>query len=223
MNRTLFAAAAAALLVLPACGDSTGSGRDSGSMSFSYSGDASGSYSASGALEVENDGDPRYRSFAAGIETFQGSTPWLQVVSGQPRGNGRGNVLVMDLPNATGVRTYDVDIDCSLNNCPDVAFILDASWNNDDDENEGRFFTMYDGTVQITSASNGRLRGTFSGFLVDFDDLLNDVSNPRQIRIQNGTFEVPVFDEDEFPSFARSADRPKVRVSVERLKQLRVN
>ncbi len=216
------AAAVATLFVLPACGDSTGSGRDSGAVSFAYTGDVSGSFSANGPLEVDADGDPEYRSFGAGIEWLSGGTSWVQVVAGDPQGGGRGDVVFMDVPDPTGPRTYTVDIDCELDDCPDVGFMMDASWSDDDDEG-GRFFTMYDGTIQVTGASGDRLRGTFSGFLVDFEDLLTGADNPRQIRIQNGTFDVPVFDEDEFPSFARSVDRSRVRAAAARLKELRLN
>ncbi len=212
MTRSLLSALALAVLALPACRDSTSGSTpspDSGSVSFSYTGAVSGSYSVAGELEVESSGAPRYRSFAAAIDEFRGATHLVHLIAGRPRGGGLGDLVSMELPNPA-VRTYDVTLDCDRD-CTYVSFSLDAGWDTENSGIDGRHFGMDDGTVQINDVSGGRMRGTFSGSLVDEGDRLNGVANPRRIQVQNGVFDVPVFDEEQFPNLARSTDRGHVR------------
>ncbi len=206
MSRALLAAAAAALLVLPACGDSTAPERAGGSVSFSYEGSLRGSFSASGPLEVDSGGVPHYRSYGAGVKWLSQGTEWVRVVAGAPGAGGRGDVIFLRLPNATGPRTYAVRLICEMEPCARAGFMKDATWSN----GQGRFFTMTSGTIQITDASGGRLRGSFSGVMVDYQDLVSGTYATRQIRIDNGTFDVPVFEADEFPGFARATGRPRM-------------
>ncbi|HYW06500.1 MAG TPA: hypothetical protein VE913_06070, partial [Longimicrobium sp.] len=55
----------------------------------------------------------------------------------------------------------------------------------------GSFWFMEAGTIRVTSASDDRVRGTFSGTAISFDLETGQEFGTMQIR--NGEFDVPVY------------------------------
>ncbi len=212
MTRTLLAAAAAALLVLPACSDSTGSETAArGSMSFQYSGAASGSFNASGSLRRDSNGEMQESEFAAVLrdrQTFEAG-----VMAYRPRQQGRGDVAALTLGTLTGPRTLTVDGEsCGgipEQSCPGGILMFNVDVNAEEIDDEASIYLLATGTIQVTEVSGGRAKGTFQGTALDLADIFAE--NPRTIQVTAGTFDVPIVDAEEgdLAFGRRTADGPR--------------
>ena len=161
----------ALLAVVAACGDGTGPGGLSGSLSFSYSGVTSGTFSASGSVGVL---DPFGSTWAAGVrdETNQS----LSVAANVARPSDRSDDAVIAFPQLTpGTVT--------IANGAGIAITFGmtqsgtATWACD----------VTSGSVTVTTLSGTRARGTFSGTGTCF----NDSGASGAFTVTNGTFDVP--------------------------------
>lgn len=189
---------AASLLVLAGCGDDTtgSSGEDAGELSFTYSGDVSGSFAASSRSV-----DPGIRPPAPGTELAIGTRSpdangGVQVVGIDPAGTGRqgttGDVVALSIPVSSGSATFRVSPTCLDEDCPFVLVALDTEISaNVSRVPTGTFWFMEEGTIRVTSASDERVRGTFSGTAISFD--LETGEDFGTMEIRNGAFDVPVY------------------------------
>jgi hypothetical protein len=189
---------AASLLVLAGCGDDTtgSSGEEAGELSFSYSGDVSGSFAASGRSV-----DPSIRSPTPGTEIAIGTrspdaNAGVQVVGIDPEGSGSqgrtGDVVALSIPVTTGSATFRVSPTCLDEDCPFVLVALDTEITASVSPTpSGTFWFMETGTIRVTSASDERVRGTFSGTAISFDLATGQDFGTMEIR--NGSFDVPVY------------------------------
>ncbi|HEX8432240.1 MAG TPA: hypothetical protein VF625_13210 [Longimicrobium sp.] len=188
---------AASLLVLAGCGDdSTGSSDGAlGTVSFNYSGDASGSFSASSRNE-----DPNIRPPVSGGEVAIGTRSddaafGVQVTGIEPSGGGSratiGDLVGISVPVSSGAATFRISPTCLDDDCPFVFVALDTDITGDEPDLLGTFWFMEEGTVRVTSTSNDRVRGTFSGTAISFD--LETGEDFGTMEIRNGEFDVPVY------------------------------
>ena len=184
-TKHLAVALAAASMALSACGDSTGSSGTtaSGSLSFDYTGARSGSYRASGAFQRTSDTTFAKQPFAVGARGTISGVTFVDLLSYQPVDAQTGHMVLIELPNVTAPTTFSLDGSCDTDDCPLAAVIFDTDPNASEDDSDLYFFET--GTLQVTSVSSGRLRGTFSGTATEF---LGD----QTITVTNGTFDVPL-------------------------------
>lgn len=178
----LAVALAVAALTLSGCGDSTGSGVKTGSLSFSYSGARSGSYNASGEYRPTATSFAR-QPFAVGSKGVQNGVAFISVLSYQPVTTTTGHVVIMLLPTVTAPATLSLDASCDTDQCPLAGVVFDTD--PDVAEDESNLYVFDSGTLQVTSVSSGRITGTFSGTATE---ILSDSS----ITVTNGAFDVPL-------------------------------
>jgi hypothetical protein len=184
-TRAPLAIAAAALLALSACESATNSRTaPEGSVAFTFSGDTAGSYNATGRF---NRLRPDIGTFAVGASgTISSGEEALAVFAQSTRAS---NATLFD-QFLLSVENPDVgSITCAAGEetCPFGAILFlgaDATGETDN------IFTSVSGTVNITSISNDRARGTFSFALEGFGADLEE--EPRAMQITSGTFDVPI-------------------------------
>lgn len=184
MKKALIAAAAA--LSLAACGgDSTGSDKASGSLSFSYSGARSGSYSASGKYEELNGNSFTKREFAVATTDNSSGTPAIAMLSYNPVSSTRGDLTLFAFtrPNSAGTIAVDDD-NCVSDDCPLGLFAFNV--NPDVSSTTGEtYYYLTKGTISVTAISSSNVSGTFQGKAVDLD-------SGDTLRVTNGSFNVPI-------------------------------
>jgi hypothetical protein len=198
---SLAAALALAALTLSGCGDSTGLGSKTGSLSFSYSGARSGSFSASGEYRATTTSFVK-QPFAVGSKGVENGVAFISVLSYQPVTSTTGDVAIVLLPNVTAPTTLSLDSTCDTDACPLAAVVFDTD--PDVDEDESDFYVFDSGTLQVTSVASGRITGTFSGTATEF---LSDAA----ITVTNGTFDVPLVSQSALGS--RMVSIPRFRAA----------
>lgn len=202
MKTTLLTTAlAAATLALAGCKDSTGSNNNeiaSGSLAFSYTGVRSGSYSASGAIHPNATSFTK-ATFASGVKLAQGGTNYVGIIAYVPVTASTGHEVLFIFPSVAAGQNLSLSDDCVGADCPLALVAFDTDPDLEEDDSEPFFFT--DGTLHVTSTSNGRVSGTFSGHAEGFD-------GTRVITVTGGSFDVPLLDQSQFPTANRSAPTP---------------
>lgn len=157
-NKTILAAAM--LVGLAACGDSTSPGTASGTVSFTFSGQSSGSYSASGGL-TSTINFPSVTTAWAAAEVDQTS---IFVAAAQPQASATFDFASITVDRATA-GSSSINPNCSAAVCTDVTVIFGA--NSYDFFGPGftysRICTLASGTVTVSSVTSSRVAGTFSG------------------------------------------------------------
>jgi len=146
-----------ALFASLSCSDSSGP-NTLGSLSFTYSGGGGGTFTSSGTAPSFSGAPPITTTWAAGYieagEMFAGGS--------RPRSGGRVDLALLRIGRTTsGSETIDptCDIDGSAA-CNGMILFLNFNGNGD----TGDFFCgLTSGTIVVTTASNSRARGTFSG------------------------------------------------------------
>ncbi|HET7464941.1 MAG TPA: hypothetical protein VFJ82_27100 [Longimicrobium sp.] len=193
------AALAGAVALLAACGDSTGSNTatGAGSLSFTYSGARAGSYSASGEFQ-QNTTSFVKQPFAVGVRSQQGGVSAISIVSYLPVTSTTGHLVLLGIPEPAGTGSVDLSGNTCTDLCPIALIAYDT--NPDLDEDASQLFGFVTGVVNITSKSNGHLRGTFSGTAENF-------AGDSVITITNGQFDVPIRSESSL-SLDRAVARP---------------
>ena len=193
----LAVALAAATLAATGCGDSTGpKATGSGSLSLSYTGARSGTFSASGALEKAGASSFVKQEFAAGVKLTDAAQNYVGVVAYVPVTSTTGHEVVLLFPSAAAGTTLDLTDTCVGTACPLGVVAFDTNPDLADDNADPFFFST--GTLHISTISGSRITGTFSGTAEDFD-------GTRTITVTNGSFDVPLLEESQFPSASRSA------------------
>lgn len=192
MNTRIFikAALAGAVTLLAACNDSTGPDQspdpNAGSLGFSYSGARVGSYHASGVFQRAGGGPFVKQPFATGIRNQAPGQQEMVLLSYTPVSAATGNMLLFIIPNVAGTGSYALHTDCTDDrDCPFAGVFFDTDPAVEEDGSEAFVFTA--GTLNVTSASGGHLRGTFSG-------TASTLAGDAVITVTNGTFDVPVQD-----------------------------
>lgn len=173
MRPTLYAGLAA--IVLTACGDPSGTSNDPrGVLRFDYTGALTGSYHGEGA-SADTAGSAsfafaRAQPFGAEIASRSAAEtpPVVRVrIALDQRRTGQFTVArLCDLADATPCMAGDVEFP------PDAATGARQRY----------FFTT--GTLTVSTASGGRMRGTFSGTA--------QMHIGREIQVQNGEFDLAV-------------------------------
>jgi hypothetical protein len=180
-TRIPFLLAAASLLSLAACDDSTGSGQAAqGTVTFTYSGAETGAYEATGRFDRLR---PDRGTFAvAGRGELETGGDGLVVFAHAQRADGRADELLLSV---TGPRVgeFRCDEDAAAADCPIGALFFVGT--DVEGETEG-FYSSVEGTVSITSINEDRARGTFSFRLEGFD------LEPTEVQVTSGTFDVPI-------------------------------
>jgi hypothetical protein len=171
--------AIACVALLSACSDSNSPNTGlSGTVSFSYSGGTSGSFNASGAVTSTINAD-NTKSWTVGARDPSG-TVFVEAVV--PQSGSRYDLIIVSLPMLT-TGSANITANCSANSC---AAVLVAFGEPVDGNSEAqRTCGLVSGTVAITSISETRAKGTFSG--TGFCDASTGASN---FTITGGTFDV---------------------------------
>jgi hypothetical protein len=181
----ILALAAAAVLGLSACKDSTGSdNRDDASVSFQYSGFASGSFDASGSSTTQSSTHP---DFAAALRDTVDGVPYVAVFGFQPLSNGRTSLVDLEMVDPNTPSTISLDVDCgtSASQAGCGAGLIGINWDFTTQSSvagEQAYF-VESGTLVVTQISSSRVKGTFSGQASD--------ENGNLINISGGSFDVP--------------------------------
>jgi hypothetical protein len=194
-------AATLAAVALAACGDSTGSNpkATSGSLSFTYAGARSGSYSAQGTFQVQNDSMIVKQSFAAGLKVVSNGQTAMGLLSYVPVNSTTGNELIILFPGISGATSIDLDPNACTSQCPLALLAFDTDPNAAEDNSQLFFFTS--GHVNVTSTSNGRMKGTFNG-------TAETLAGDSTITVTNGSFDVPLLNENGQPVTSRGLPAP---------------
>ncbi|HET6764882.1 MAG TPA: hypothetical protein VFH27_14455 [Longimicrobiaceae bacterium] len=188
----LAAVTTALVLGLSACKDSTGNnnGGDggltdtSGSVSFQYAGFTAGSFATSGTAPTAVGNHPQFA--AAQRDTAQGQA-YIVLLGFQQRATGRTDLIDLEMAEPAGPATLSLADTCgtdtSIAGCA-FAFVglnwdLSTSSSLPDEQSYG----VDAGSVQITSVSSTRIRGTFSAHALD--------ESGHAITISAGSFDVP--------------------------------
>jgi hypothetical protein len=174
----------AGLSLFAACGGDGGTdpGNQSGSLTFNYSGGTSGTFNASGAVPTNED-DAFTTNWAAGFRDDATQSVVLQAVA--TRAGGRHDHVIIAIDRVT-TGTSNVDVNCDPDfdeSCTGlVVFIGETNTTF-----EYQFLCFLEtGSMNISSISNSRVQGTFSGsgFCIDEDFVESSFS------VTGGTFNV---------------------------------
>ena len=183
-NRTIHKlfGSAAVVLALAACGDSTGNDDSNrGSVEFNYSGAVSGSFDSDGEFRR---GATTANTFSAAIINEDGIT----LIGNKARASGRSDLFALVMPERRGTTTCTFDdFDCEMFGF----FFVNLSENA---EQADYFFAGWEGSVNVTSLTEDRVRGTFS---LTLEDEEFSTGTPPTVRLRNGTFDVPIVSESE--------------------------
>jgi hypothetical protein len=160
------------LAIAAGCGDGTGLGGLSGSLSFSHSGATTGTFSASGSVLTQ---DPEAGTWAAGAR--DDANQMIAIAANIGRPSNTFDDIVIDFPQLTPGSV-------TMANGAHVVITFGqtqsgtATW----------FCDLTSGSVVVTSLSDGRARGTFSGT----GSCLPATGGPVAFTVTNGSFDVPV-------------------------------
>lgn len=201
MRTIKLVAATLAAVALAACGDSTGSTptATSGSLSFTYTGARIGSYSAQGTFQLQNDSTIVKQSFAAGLKLVSNGQTAMGLLSYVPLNPTTGNELIVLFPGVSGAATIDLDPNNCTSQCPLALLAFDTDPNASEDNSQLFFFSS--GSVNVSSTSNGRMKGTFNGTAETF-------AGDSVITVTNGSFDVPLLNENAQPVTSRGLPAP---------------
>jgi len=166
---------AASLSLLLGCSDSTGTSGLSGTLEFSYSGFASGSFSATGAIPLSSQTSAEWA--VGGRDDTNGFIVAEALV---PRSGGTYDIVtVIIYRTATG--SSGIDVNCNVD-CADVLFEVSVNASGTAQQT----CALEAGTVALTSVSDSRAQGTFSGTGTCF----TPAGGQSGISITGGTFNV---------------------------------
>lgn len=198
---------------LIACGSDDGTGpgdqgfgKDEGQIAFSYSGaKMKGEFRTRGALELDAKGNPMVGSFAAATQekaSVNGAPTDFTSIYGvnfrMPKMDMVGgfwtSIKTGKFPVADGCDN-EYPEDRVLPDCAGIFFMLDIDlmqWSDEVDSVPMYFLTT--GNVEVTSISNGRIRGTFQGTarLLDFEASEDGFVAGADLTVTNGTFNLPI-------------------------------
>jgi hypothetical protein len=170
------------LTVATACGDSTGPGGMSGSLSFSHSGATSGTFSASGSILVP---DPMAATWAAAVRDDANQT--LSVAANVVRPSNILDVVAIDLPRLmTGTFAIPNEARVAINFGQTQSGARTWGCN------------LTSGSVIVTAFSGVRALGTFSGA-----GSCLGATGLVAFTVADGSFDVPVVS-GIFPAAVRS-------------------
>jgi hypothetical protein len=162
-----------ALLVLTAgCGDGTGPGGVSGSVSFSHSGAITGTFSAFGSVLVP---DAQNATWAAGTRHDASQSIDIEGYVAHP--SSTHDYVAVYFPQVTP-GTVTLANGASIDVIFGQAQTGPATW----------FCILTSGSVVVTSLSSNRVRGSFSGS----GNCLPASGNPVAFTVTNGSFDVPL-------------------------------
>jgi len=181
-TRAPLAAAAASLLALAGCSDSTGSSlAGEGSVTFTYAGAESGAYDATGRF---NRLQPDQGTFAVGgYGELESGGNALAVLAHARRGEDLADELLLTVasPELGEITCGEEDADT----CPFAAvFFVGADAGGDTEA----IYTSVTGTLSITSINEDRARGEFTFRMEGFD--LSE--EPVEVQVTSGIFDVPI-------------------------------
>ena len=179
-------------VVLGACGDGSGPGNLSGSMSFAYTGAGGGTFNVSGAAPTLS-ANIGASSWAAGHR--DDAATQLGVFGIRARSGGRYDMFVVGISRLT-VGSVSVEADCDPDlgeACSGFVFLTNVS---DTDQNYDFLCIPTTGTLAITSISDTRARGSFTGSGNCIDGATDAISS---FTVSNGAFDVALLLESQFP------------------------
>ena len=180
----------AALAMLAACGSDSGTNpidaNISGSVSFNYTGGGNGSFSATGAItSAALASSPYTTTWAAGFKDSTDNS--TNIAANIPKGSNTSDFAVITT-NGQTASTYNVNVNCNGSNttaCNSVTLLTGQSAN-------ATTFTylcsLTNGTITISSISNTKATGTFSGT----GTCLTSTGASSAWVVTNGSFNVPL-------------------------------
>ena len=150
-------------------------------MSFSFTGAGNGTYSASGVVPANQNAQVT-TDWATGFRDVSENS--FVLISVQPTSGGVFNQVLINIPRlTTGSATVDVNCDSSTDNCAELAFLVGTNATG----STFQFLCgLETGTLTISTMTNTRATGTFSGTGTCFDDEANETS----FAVSNGNFDV---------------------------------
>lgn len=185
---------------------------DEGTVSFDYVGDdLDGRFNASGAFYRDDRGIVKRSSFAAGIDVYTTLYMYFGIIAAEFDSNdtmhdlnitisrqARGNYEVMSFERCAAEMEIDVI------NCAAISYTLGLD--HDGGYKSGtRAFELVEGTLNVSSFSDGRLRGTFSGKAREIGSSgSKQYLDGVEIEIDNGDFDVPLVSLEKWNGMART-------------------
>lgn len=169
-----------ALALTAACGDSptdSGSNAGSGSLSFTYASNnspVSGVFSAEGSVPKNGEG-----TWAGAVRQGTDAAVLGNQVSGSIE-----NAAIMGLPGVH-VGPFVINENCD-STCASLAVVIEKVVNG---QTRSYLCAMTEGTINVTSLSESRIRGTFAG--TGACASLEEPNEPL-ITITNGSFDTPL-------------------------------
>lgn len=173
---------------------------DPGAVRFSYSGSGlTGTFAAQGKYNVDPAADPTAQSFAVAIDFGSGMTsPFYEVVALKSDTSTFDLLGILLSAQKTGAYPVMTEDDCngpSLQTACALAWFILGISAQDDGTQPLQEYVLTSGTVTVSSASNGRLKGTFQGSAQQIaagggstGPFVPDVA----VEVVSGTFDVPV-------------------------------
>jgi hypothetical protein len=195
------AVAAAAVVGLGACSDSTGAKDRDSTVSFQYSGFSTGSFTASGNATNASQTHP---AFAAAIrDTTDDAEPVVAIVGFQALENGRTSFIDLEFvePSKPGDISLDDTCGTGTSHVGCGLALLAFNWDLTVDSAAAgeESYLVTGGTVHVSEISSTRVRGTFTAQAED--------DNAHTITVTGGSFDVPFVSSSSLFG-SRSAPRP---------------
>jgi hypothetical protein len=165
----------ALLAAAAGCSDSLGPGALSGDLSFSHSGAMAGTFTASGSILVT---DPETSTWAAGVRDETNESITIAANVARPSSNTVDNIVI-DFPQLTpGAVTV-----------ANGAYVV-VAFGQAQDGTATWSCALSSGSVVVSSVSNGRVVGSFSGN----GTCVDENGSPAAFTVTNGDFDVPLVD-----------------------------
>ena len=180
----------AVVAALAGCTDSTGPVVGfNGAVSFTYSGAGGGTHSANGDFTAVTSANLYTEDWAYGVRSDVDVV--TGVVSNQPRTTTTHDMMIIGVNRVTaGSSSISAECDPEVDEAC-TGFVFYRGQSNTFGTFE-HFCILTSGSVNITSISNSRMVGTFSGSGFCFDDEQNEDA----FTVTNGTFDVALISED---------------------------
>lgn len=167
----------AALAMLAGCSPAIGPDlpEEAGMLAFSYSGGVTGMFSASGVFST----DVGAANYAVGGRASNGTV----IVASLPRTATTSDLVDMMIPRLTSGSSL-VDVACLTADCARLVLLLGSP--NADDGDAAQVCRLTMGTLTITTISDSRATGTFSGT----GQCTSSTLATTEFAVTGGTFDV---------------------------------
>lgn len=194
MRKHIFRFAPAFLFVaaLAACDGPTGPGEtaDPGSLGFSYAGAVSGTFGVEGAPRLDARGRPSFGAWAVAGPSVRFPEEKLTVVGLRGENERDAVLFAVSVPRLSAPGTVAIDRNCAGPECASALLLFGSDDPRTPHAGVERTCEILSGTLTVTSISEGRVTGTFSGRGHCVADVQRDPFLP--FTISDGSFDAAI-------------------------------